>query len=75
MRNPYDVLRSKEQELVRVKKEVEALRITARLLGVEEPAPAISLAKGDARQARGKVKNKVQQTKEHIANAVEQYTR
>ena len=50
MRNPYDVLRSKEQELVRVKKEVEALRITARLLGVEEPAPTISLAKGDARQ-------------------------
>ena len=50
MRNPYDVLRSKEQELVRAKKEVEALRITARLLGVEEPAPTISLAKGDARQ-------------------------
>ena len=50
MRNPYDVLRSKEQELVRVKKEVEALRITARLLGLEEPAPAIALAKGDARQ-------------------------
>ena len=49
MRNPYDVLRSKEQELVRVKKEVEALRITARLLGLEEPVSAISLAKGDAR--------------------------
>jgi hypothetical protein len=47
MRNPYDILRFKEQELVRVKKEIEALRITARLLGAEEPAPAISLAKGD----------------------------
>lgn len=50
MRNPYDILRVKEQELVRVKKEIEALRITARLLGAEEPAQNISLAKGDSRQ-------------------------
>ena len=40
MKNPYDVLRTKEQELVRVRKEMEALRIAARLLGAEEPAPA-----------------------------------
>jgi hypothetical protein len=49
MRNPYDILRVKEQELVRVKKEIEALRITARLLGAEEPSPTLSLAKGDTR--------------------------
>lgn len=50
MRNPYDVLRSKEQELLRVKKEIEALRITARLLGAEESVSGISLAKSDVRQ-------------------------
>jgi hypothetical protein len=38
MKNPYDVLRTKEQELVRVRKEVEALRIAARLLGAEDPS-------------------------------------
>lgn len=37
MKNPYDVLRTKEQELVRVRKEIEALRIAARLLGAEDP--------------------------------------
>ncbi len=37
MKNPYDVLRSKEQELVRIRKEIEALRIAARLLGAEDP--------------------------------------
>jgi hypothetical protein len=36
MKNPFEVLRSKEDELLRVKQEVEALRITAKLLG-EEP--------------------------------------
>jgi len=40
MKNPYDVLRMKEQELLRVRKEVEALRIAARLLGAEETAAA-----------------------------------
>ena len=38
MKNPYDVLRAKEQELVRVRTEMEALRIAARLLGAEDPA-------------------------------------
>jgi len=37
MKNPLEVLRMKEQEIVRVKQEIEALRITAKLLG-EEPA-------------------------------------
>jgi hypothetical protein len=32
MKNPLEVLRSKEQELVKVKKEVDALRITMRLI-------------------------------------------
>jgi hypothetical protein len=35
MRDPLEVLRMKEQEIVRVKQEIEALRITARLLGDE----------------------------------------
>ena len=33
MKNPLEVLRTKEQELTKVKKEVEALRITVHLLG------------------------------------------
>ena len=37
MKNLVEVLRMKEQEMVRVKQEIEALRITAKLLG-EEPA-------------------------------------
>jgi hypothetical protein len=36
MKNPYEVLRSKEQELSRIRKEVEALRIAVNLLGEEE---------------------------------------
>jgi hypothetical protein len=36
MKNPFDVLRMKEQEIQRVKQEIDALRITAKLLG-EEP--------------------------------------
>ncbi len=40
MKNPYDVLRMKEQELLRVRKEMEALRIAARLLGAEDPKAA-----------------------------------
>jgi len=37
MKNPYDVLRMKEQELLRVRKEMDALRIAARLLGAVDP--------------------------------------
>jgi branched-subunit amino acid aminotransferase/4-amino-4-deoxychorismate lyase len=37
MKNPYEVLRIKEQEVQRVKREIEALRIAARLLGGEAP--------------------------------------
>jgi hypothetical protein len=37
MKNPLDVLRVKEQEIARVKQEIEALRLTAKLLG-DEPS-------------------------------------
>jgi hypothetical protein len=40
MKNPYDILRMKEQELMRIRKEVDALRIAARLLGAEDPGAA-----------------------------------
>ncbi len=39
MRNAEEVLMMKERELQKVKKEIEALRITAKLLG-EDQAPA-----------------------------------
>jgi hypothetical protein len=32
MKNPLEVLRTKEEEILRVKREIEALQITARLL-------------------------------------------
>jgi len=38
MKNPYDVLRVKEQELLRVRKEMDALRVAARLLDAEDTA-------------------------------------
>ena len=38
MKNPYEVMRTKEQELQRLRKEMEALRIAARLLEAEDPA-------------------------------------
>lgn len=40
MKNPYEVLRAKEQEMIRVRKEMEALRIAARLLEAKDPAAA-----------------------------------
>jgi hypothetical protein len=38
MKNPLEVLRMKEQEILRVKQEIEALRITAKLLEEEPPS-------------------------------------
>jgi hypothetical protein len=38
MKDPLDVLRMKEQDILRVKQEIEALRITAELLGEEPPS-------------------------------------
>jgi len=40
MKNPYDILRIKEQELMRVRKEMDALRIAARLLDAQDPGAA-----------------------------------
>jgi hypothetical protein len=40
MKNPMEVLRMKEQELLRIRKEVEALRIAAKLLTGESPSAA-----------------------------------
>jgi len=37
MKNPLEVLRMKEQEMLRVKQEIDALRIAAKLLG-EDPS-------------------------------------
>jgi hypothetical protein len=37
MKDPFEVLRVKEQDILRVKQEIEALRITAELLGEEPP--------------------------------------
>jgi hypothetical protein len=37
MKNPYDVLKMKEQELLRVRREMDALRIAAHLLAAEDP--------------------------------------
>jgi hypothetical protein len=48
MKNPMEVLRSKEQELVKVRKEVEALRVTARLLS--DDVPPVDAPKQDLRQ-------------------------
>jgi hypothetical protein len=48
MKNPLEVLRMKEQEIARVKQEIEALQITAKLLG-EEPS-SIGEGKSGLRQ-------------------------
>ena len=40
MKNPYQVIRMKEQEMIKIRKEVEALRLAARLLGAEDPGAA-----------------------------------
>jgi len=37
MKNPFDVLRMKERQILRIKREVEALRITALLLSDDAP--------------------------------------
>jgi hypothetical protein len=39
MKNPAEVLRLKELQLDRIKKEIEALRLTAQLLEEDRPEP------------------------------------
>jgi uncharacterized protein YydD (DUF2326 family) len=48
MKNPIEVLRTKEQELTQIKKEIDALRITARLL--DDKNSALVDGKVDLRQ-------------------------
>lgn len=48
MKDPFEVLRLKEQDVIRVKKEIEALRITARLL--EEAASTVTPEKSNGTQ-------------------------
>jgi hypothetical protein len=38
MKNPYELIRLKEQEIVRLRQEIEALRVAAPLLEDEIPA-------------------------------------
>jgi hypothetical protein len=38
VKDPFEVLRMKEQDILRVKQEIEALRITAELFGEEPPS-------------------------------------
>ena len=40
MKNPFEVLKSTEQEVAKVKKEVDALRVAIRLIGDENHASA-----------------------------------
>ncbi|MGH9536803.1 MAG: hypothetical protein ACRD3H_02710 [Terriglobales bacterium] len=43
MKNPFEVLKNKEQEMVKVRKEIDALRVTIRLIGDE------NLSQGDSK--------------------------
>jgi hypothetical protein len=51
MRNPYQVLREKEGELEKVKREVEALRLVGPLLEGEE-TPSLKIAKREPDQRK-----------------------
>lgn len=62
MKDPLDVLRTKEQELLKVKREIEALRITVSLLGEDGPAAATqisaNLVSANQRSANQKVEQR-----------------
>jgi hypothetical protein len=51
MRDVMELLRSKEQELLKVKRQVEALRIAAPLLGGEEDKAVPSIGPMSVREA------------------------
>ena len=36
MKNPFELLRTKEQEIVKLKREIDALRITIQLIGEDK---------------------------------------
>jgi hypothetical protein len=68
MKDPIEVLRMKEQEILRVKREIEALRITAELLGEEPPSAGDGTRRrnpaGLVEDAKNKVKDKIEGFKE-----------
>jgi hypothetical protein len=51
MKNPVEVLRAKEQEMLQVKREIEALRVALPLLG-EEDVGSYSIAQVPASPLR-----------------------
>jgi hypothetical protein len=51
MKNVYEVLRQKEQELVTLQKHVEALRVVAPLLHEEVPAPSAVVSRETSPQS------------------------
>lgn len=53
MRDVMELLRTKEQELVKVKRQVEALRIAAPLLGADEDSIHLSSPMSTKPQAPG----------------------
>lgn len=52
MKDVMEVLRAREQELVRLREEVEALRVAAPLLGEEEDSAVASAAGVPAKRAQ-----------------------
>jgi len=49
MKNIYDVMRQKELEIERLKKEIEALRVVAPMMEEKEPAREIAVATSPAK--------------------------
>ncbi|MGA2643123.1 MAG: hypothetical protein ABSF15_00315 [Candidatus Sulfotelmatobacter sp.] len=52
MKDVMELLRAKEQELVKVKRQVEALRIAAPLLGADEDQHGPAMTPANNRSAR-----------------------
>lgn len=52
MKNPFDVLRAKEQELLKVRREIEALRVALPLLGEEDDRVSAAVVFGAARASQ-----------------------
>lgn len=51
MKNLFDVLRTKEQDAQRVRKEIDALRITARLLAEEGESQVLEMPEAGTRRS------------------------
>jgi hypothetical protein len=51
MKNVFDVLRTKEQDIQRVRKEVDALRVAARLLAEDGETQILEMPEGNAKRA------------------------